>query len=126
MPGLDASKVTVVDGHGKLRLARGDGDTADAAVSNAQEYRLAYESRIQQQLEESLVEKVIGVGKVRVQVAADMNFDRVVTNSEKYDPDGQVARSVQSTSNSEKAQDKAGKGDVSVANNLPQGAATHR
>lgn len=122
VPGLDSGKVTVVDGHGKL-LARGDGDSADAAVSTAQEFKLNYESRTQQQLED-LVEKVIGVGKVRVQVAADINFDRVVTNSEKYDPDGQVARSVQSTSNSEKAQDKAGKGDVSVANNLPQGSAT--
>jgi len=121
VPGLDSSRVTVVDGHGKL-LARGDGNSADAAVSNAQEFRLTYETHTQQQLED-LVEKVIGVGKVRVQVAADINFDRVVTNSEKFDPDGQVARSVQSTSATEKAQDKAAKGDVSVANNLPGGAA---
>lgn len=122
VPGLDASKVTVVDNHGRL-LARGNGSEGlDAAAGTAQEFRIAYETRMQKELED-LVEKVIGAGKVRVQVAADINFDRTVTNSEKYDPDGQVARSVQSSSNSEKTQDKSGKDNVSVANNLPGGAA---
>lgn len=120
VPSLAASKVTVVDSHGKL-LARGDGDDSTAATSNAAEYRVAYETRTGQKLED-LLEKVIGVGKVRVTVAADINFDRTVVNSEKYDPDGQVARSVQSNSQKENAQDKAGKDSVSVANNLPQNA----
>ncbi len=121
VPSLEPSKVTIVDSHGKL-LARGDGDaSASASASNAAEYRIAYESRTQQTLED-LLEKVIGIGKVRVQVAADINFDRTVTNTEKFDPDGQVARSVQSNSQKENALDKAGKDNVSVANNLPQGA----
>lgn len=118
VPSLDASKVTIVDSHGKL-LARGDGnDSIDGIASTAAEYRIAYETRMQQTLED-LLEKVIGVGKVRVQVAADINFDRVVTNSEKYDPDGQVVRSVQSNTQKENAVDKAGKDSVSAANNLP-------
>lgn len=121
VPSLEASRVTVVDSHGKL-LARGDGDeSAGAAASNAAEYRTTYETRTQNKIED-LLEKVIGVGKVRVTVAADINFDRVVINSEKYDPDGQVARSVQSNNQKENAQDKSGKEAVSVANNLPQGA----
>ena len=119
VPGLESSKVTVVDSHGKL-LARGDGgEGIDAGASSAEEYRNAYENRTQQTLED-LLEKVIGAGKVRVQVAADINFDRVVTNSEKYDPDGQVARSTQSTSERDNAQDKTGgKETTTVANNLP-------
>ena len=117
-PGLDASHVTVIDGHGRL-LARGDGDEgAGVAASNAQEFRVAYETRTQQSLED-LLEKVIGPGKVRVQVAADFNFESLVTNSEKYDPDGQVARSVQSTGQKESTLEKAGKDNVTVANNLP-------
>jgi flagellar M-ring protein FliF len=68
---------------------------------------------------ETLLEKVIGAGKVRVQVAADINFDRTVTNSEKYDPEGQVARSTQSTSEKNNSADKTSKDSVSVANNLP-------
>ncbi len=122
VPSLEPSKVTIVDNHGKL-LARGDGnDSVGASAGNAAEYRVAYETRTQQTLED-LLEKVIGTGKVRVTVAADINFDRTVINSEKYDPDGQVARSVQSNTQKETAQDKAGKDSVTVANNLPQGAA---
>ena len=122
VPSLEPSKVTIIDSHGKL-LARGDGnDSIDGAANASTEYKTAYETRTQQTLEE-LLEKVIGLGKVRVQVAADINFDRIVINSEKYDPDGQVARSVQSNSQKENATDKTGKDSVSVANNLPQGAA---
>ena len=122
VPGLEPSKVTVVDSLGRL-LARGDGEGGmNAAGSNAEEFRIAYETRTQQTLED-LLEKVVGPGKVRVQVAADINFDRVITNSEKYDPEGQVARSTQTSSQREDAKDKSGKDSVSVANNLPGAAA---
>lgn len=119
VPGLESSRVTVVDSHGRL-LARGDGNEGmDAAADSMLEYRVAYETRTQQNIED-LLEKVIGTGKVRVSVNADINFDRVVTNSEKFDPNGQVARSTQSTSQKETAKEKAANGNVSADNNLPQ------
>jgi flagellar M-ring protein FliF len=119
VPGLEPSKVTVVDSHGKL-LARGSGeDSLDATAATAMEYRTAYENQMRDRLEE-LLEKVVGAGKVRVKVAADMNFDRIITNSEKFDPDGQVARSVQSTTGREDSKDKAASDNVTAANNLPQ------
>ncbi|MDE3060805.1 MAG: flagellar M-ring protein FliF [Pseudomonadota bacterium] len=122
VPGLEASKVTIVDSYGRL-LARGDGaEGLDAGADTAQEYRVAYENHLEQTLED-MIEKVVGPGKVRVQVAADINLDRVVTNSEKYDPDGQVARSTQSNSETDNAQDKSGKDTTTVANNLPGGNA---
>ncbi len=122
VPGLEASRVTVVDSHGRL-LARGNGEEGmDAGAGTAAEYRLAFETRMQNDLED-LLEKVIGAGKVRIQVAADMNFDRIVTNSEKYDPEGQVARSTQSTSEKNTSMDGAGGNNVSVSENLP-GATT--
>ncbi|MEQ1789143.1 MAG: flagellar basal-body MS-ring/collar protein FliF [Rickettsiales bacterium] len=122
VPSLEASKVTIIDNNGKL-LASGDGiDSIGGSASTAAEYRMNYEMRTQENLE-NLLEKVIGLGKVRVQVTADIDFNRVVTNSEKYDPDGQVARSVQSNSQKENTTDKTGKDSVSVANNLPQEAA---
>lgn len=117
VPALEPSRVTIVDSHGRL-LARGNGEGDTAGAESAQENRLAYETRAQQDLEE-LLEKIVGPGKVRVHVSADMNFDRIVINSEKYDPDGQVARSVQSSTEREDAQDKAGKDNVTVANNQP-------
>ncbi len=122
VPGLESSRVTVVDSHGRL-LARGDGNEGlDAAADSMLEYRIAYETRTQQNLED-LLEKIIGAGKVRVTVNADINFDRIVTNSEKFDPNGQVARSTQSNSQKETMQDKAAGGNVSADNNLPQNAA---
>jgi flagellar M-ring protein FliF len=122
VPGMESSRVTVVDHHGRL-LARGDGsDGIGAGASRAQEMRMAFETRMQQTLE-SMLERVVGPGKARVQVNADMNFDRTIINSEKFDPEGQVARSTQTSAQKEDAQDKAGGGDVSAANNLPGGAA---
>lgn len=122
VPGMEASMVTVIDGHGRL-LARGGGDSAEVAADTMLEYRMAYETRMRQTLED-LLEKVIGAGKVRVTVNADINFDRVVTNTEKYDPDGQVARSVQSNTQKENAQENSASGSVTADNNLPQNAAT--
>ncbi|TAF38656.1 MAG: flagellar M-ring protein FliF, partial [Alphaproteobacteria bacterium] len=54
-----------------------------------------------------------------VEVNADIDFDRIVTNEELYDPEGQVARSVQSIEEVEQEQEKDLKEDVSVQNNLP-------
>ncbi len=121
VPGLEASMVTVVDGNGRL-LARGGSDSSEVAADNMMEYRTTYETHVQTTLE-NLLEKVIGAGKVRVTVHADINFDRSVTNSEKFDPDGQVARSVQSNSQKENAQENANSGTVSADNNLPQNEA---
>lgn len=118
VPALKASRVTVVDSYGRL-LARGDGQESIGAVAQAaEEYRVAYENRTRDMLE-TLVQKIVGPGKVQVQVAADMNFDRVITDSEKFDPEGQVARSVQSTSEREDAQDGESKDAVTVGNQLP-------
>ena len=52
-----------------------------------------------------------------------MNFDRIVTNSELYDPDSSVARSVHSIDKKEQTPvASADESDVSVANNIPGGA----
>lgn len=118
VPGLKPSHVTVVDNNGRL-LARGDGqDTVGAIATATEEYRVAYENRTREMIEE-LIGKIVGPGKVKVQVAADINFDRVVIDSEKFDPEGQVARSVQSTSGTENSSENEGKDSVTVANQLP-------
>jgi flagellar M-ring protein FliF len=119
VPGLKPSKVTVVDSTGQM-LAGGTGDDSDASASAAtsNEYQVAYETHLRNKLE-SLLEKSLGVGKVKVTVSADIDFDRIVTNSETYDPDGQVVRSVQTGEDKEQSDEKDGRGNTSVANNLP-------
>jgi flagellar M-ring protein FliF len=122
VPGLRASRVTVVDSYGRL-LARGDGQEGSGAIAAAgEEFRVAYENRTRDTLE-TMLEKVVGPGKVKVQVAADINFDRIESNTEKFDPEGQVIRSVQSTTERDDEKDSAGKESVTVANQQPGGAA---
>ncbi len=119
VPGLKPSKVTLIDTRGRL-LAGGTGDNSDMSTTaaTADEYRITYENRLKSTLE-SLLEKSVGNGKVKVTVNADIDFDRVVTNSETYDPNGQVARSIQTGEEKEQASEKEGKENTTVANNLP-------
>jgi flagellar M-ring protein FliF len=117
VPGLRPSRVSIVDSEGNL-LARGTDDAAgQGGGANAEEMQIAYETRLSRSVEEML-ERSLGAGKVRVEVHAEMDFDRVTTNSESYDPDGQVVRSTQTTSEQSDSSD-ASEQPVTVANNLP-------
>ncbi len=60
----------------------------------------------------------MGPGKVRAEVSADIDFDRINTSEEIFDPDGQVVRSTQSVEQSGNNRDGGG-APVSVASNLP-------
>lgn len=119
VPGLKPGKITIVDNKGNL-LARGVDDENDSEVlaAGAQEFRTAYESKVKTIIER-LLEQSVGFGKVKAEVTADIDFDRIVTNSEKFDPEGQVARSVQSTDENEQENERDVKDNVSVQNNLP-------
>ena len=123
VPGLRPSRVTLLDNSGHL-LAGGGGEDSDAAnvAASSEEYRIAYQSRLKNTLE-ALLEKSLGSGKVKVTVNADIDFDRIVTNSETYDPNGQVARSVQTGEEKEQSADKEGKENTTAANNLPNAQA---
>jgi flagellar M-ring protein FliF len=71
---------------------------------------------------ESILASVVGAGHVRVQVAADMNYNHISTTSESYDPDSKVIRSTQTTE--QNSQDNNGNSGaaVSVASALPGAA----
>jgi flagellar M-ring protein FliF len=120
VPDLDPGRISIVDERGNLLAAGTESNNGQAFASNADERRLAYEAQMKAQLE-TLLANSLGPGKVRAQVTAEIDFDRVTTNSETYDPDSQVVRSQQSTeeagSNTER--DKQSN-DVTVANNLPE------
>ncbi len=118
VPGLLPNRISVVDSKGSL-LAAGFEEEGDAGVmaAKAAEQRRAFESRMSHTIE-NLLEKTVGFGNVRAEVSADMDFDRISTNEESFDPDGQVVRSTQSieeTSSSREAETPA----VTVGINLP-------
>ena len=117
VPELQPERISIVDGKGTL-LSQGSGDSPAAVTVRADERRQALERNLVQTIE-SLVEKTVGAGKVRAQVFADMDFDRINSSEEIYDPDGQVVRSTQSVQQS--ASDKEGEpeGTVGIVPNLP-------
>jgi flagellar M-ring protein FliF len=123
VPGLKPQRVTIVDSQGKL-LAKGQDKDSDASVmtEESDNYRLEYETHLRNTIER-LLEQSVGLGKVKAEVHADIDFDRIVINREKYDPEGQVARSTQSVSENEKSSEPGNSSTVSAGNNLPAAAA---
>ncbi len=119
--GLKPARVSVIDDRGNL-LARGqDGDDgATTTASTVEEMRRSYEQRLARTVEE-LLERSVGPGKVRAEVTAEMDFDRIVTNTETFDPDGQVVRSTNTVTETTDAQESSSTPGVSVAANLPEG-----
>jgi len=118
VPGLTSDRVSLVDSDGNL-LARGDGASADPlSPANSEEMRVNYENRLARGVED-LLDRSLGQGKSRVDVRADMDFDRITTNSESFDPDGQVVRSTQTTNQSDS--NTSPNNAVSVTTNLPNG-----
>ena len=120
VPQLQPNQVSIVDDRGNL-LARPSGNTAEGGVGGGSDdqddMRLQFE-QAQARKVEDLLTQTLGYGKVRAQVSADLDFDKITTSSETYDPDSQVVRSTQSTSE-EATNAEGGGGSVSVANNLP-------
>jgi flagellar M-ring protein FliF len=113
--GLKPDRVSIVDEAGRL-LADGAGNETDAAVVSS-EKQSAYEKRLRNQVEE-VVASVVGRGRTRVQVAADIDFNRVQQTSETFDPETRVVRSTQ-TRNKAQVTTEAKDGTVSVGNELP-------
>ena len=88
VPGLEAEQVSVVDNQGKLLSAQG----RDEGFAQTSE-----QFRFTQQLEQSYVDRIteilspiLGVGAVRAQVVADVDFTRVEKTSESYAPETSV------------------------------------
>ncbi|WP_337995956.1 flagellar basal-body MS-ring/collar protein FliF [Oleispirillum naphthae] len=116
VPKLKPSRISIVDDHGTL-LARGFEDDKQVMAATHEEMRQTQEHRLSQAVEE-LLARSLGPGKVRAEVSIEMDFARVVTNQESYDPDGQVVRST--VTESERAQTDEKQSDaVSVQQNLP-------
>jgi flagellar M-ring protein FliF len=113
--GLKPERVSIVDERGRL-LA--DGAQSDSALSGLgiEEKQAAMERRLRMQVEE-IIAGIVGVGRARVQVSADLDQNRVESRSETYDPEGRVARS--SSTNNESQITNNGEGAVSAGNELP-------
>lgn len=91
---LSPDHVAVLDHLGRL-LSAPTGDDGLAGVTNRQlELQRSVEEHLARKVER-LLGTVLGAGRARVQVAADLDFAQVDRTTEQYDPDGQVLQSEQ-------------------------------
>ncbi len=119
VPQLQPGQVSIVDDRGNL-LARpsGGAGTAGAASNDNEDLRIQFEQAQARKIED-LLTQTLGYGKVRAQVSADLDYDRITTSSEIYDPESQVIRSTQSVNEAATNSESGASNAVSVANNLP-------
>lgn len=113
--GLDVNNITLVSSDGKpFKLP--DDINKDSIKSSLQDYKLETERRLKDSIE-NLVGKFVGIDKVKAEVNVDLDLEHLTSDSEVFNPDGQVVRSIQSNEENSSSTDNSG--SVSVANNIP-------
>ena len=116
VPGLKAHNIAIIDSRGDVLARAGQPTGALGAAGTVDDLRQATELRLDRAVEEML-EPAIGADHVRAEAAVTMDVDQVQETKESYDPDQQVLRSQQTTS--DKSRSTQTPQTTSVANNLP-------
>lgn len=98
VPQLSAQQVTVVDQNGRL-LSDATGKSNAMAMSGKQyQYTRQLEMDMVNRIE-ALLTPIIGAGKVRAEVSAEVDFDSIESTSENFDPEKRIVRSEQTSEN---------------------------
>jgi flagellar M-ring protein FliF len=116
VPGLKPQGIAIIDARGNLLARAGQPTSEEAVVQTSEELHRATELRLSRAVEEML-EQSLGQGRVRAEAAVTMSFDKVNETNESFNPDQQVVRSTQTST--DKNTSTEGEKNVSVANNLP-------
>lgn len=85
--GLDPKQVTVADASGAVLSASGD-DFGTAADTRSQQVK-SFEEKLSTQVQ-GMLDKVLGAGNTAVQITAQLNFDKTVTNTKRYFSDPEM------------------------------------
>src|SRR5690606_28074626 len=121
VPNLEPGRVTVIDQHG--RLLSGPGDRADE-LRSMESFRRAreLEEMFRRRIEE-LLTPLVGPGRVRAQVVADLDFSVTERMEESYDPAKTVLRSEQVSIERQDGVAAAAAGVPGALSNQPPGVA---
>ena len=93
VPNLASSNVTLIDQHGRL-LSSGDEQTAGAQATTQFKLSRRLEETFKKRIED-LLTPLVGAGRVRAEVVADIDFTYTEETSESFDPARTVVRSEQ-------------------------------
>lgn len=121
VPELSPDSVTVVDQTGALLARSGEGGTG--AGGDADEKQQAVEAKLRQQIE-SLLEPIVGAGKVRAEVAAVIDRDQTREEASTVDPDKQAIAKQVTVESSDQDDETSGAGAAaSISTQLPDAGA---
>ncbi len=117
--GLQARDVTVVDGHGNL-LSNTSTDESAGLSGTQMEYQRTLEKDIETRIQ-TMLERIVGVNKAVVRVSSVLDFRKIETTEERYDPNGQVVRSEQRGQERSSGVNGTSGGVPGVESNVPGG-----
>jgi flagellar M-ring protein FliF len=112
---LGPENITVIDNKGKL-LTKPSDDGIMSQSGSQMEYQNNFEKNLMAKIV-SILEPVVGSGKVNARVSTDFDFTRSEWTEEKFDPEGVVVRSEQKST--EKTTSGTRGGVPGVGSNLP-------
>lgn len=116
--GLSPEHISIIDERGTPLASGMPEEPGAAGASTADERTLGFENRLKRQIED-LVSRIVGIGKTRAQVTAQLDFSRITESSETFDPEGRVERSIQTVEESSANSEREADASVSVANEIP-------
>ncbi|KTD67440.1 MULTISPECIES: flagellar basal-body MS-ring/collar protein FliF [Legionella] len=117
IPNLSASRVTVVDQDGQL-LNEGGGQTLFSDTERFLDYRQNLERQYAQKIQDILT-PILGYGRVRAKVSADVDFTSYEQTQELFNPEQPSLRSEQSMEEKRSASNEA-VGVPGTLSNIPQ------
>lgn len=117
--GLQARDVTVVDGHGNL-LSNTSSDESAGLSGTQMEFQRTLEKDIETRIQ-TMLERIVGVNKAVVRVSSMLDFRKIETTEERYDPNGQVVRSEQRGQEKSSGVNGTSGGVPGVESNVPGG-----
>ncbi|WP_226634740.1 flagellar basal-body MS-ring/collar protein FliF [Brevundimonas poindexterae] len=118
VPNLKPTRVTVMDDTNRTLAAGGDEDGFSGA--SADRMKATTEAQLQARVMD-VVQGIVGPGAARVQVTAEIDHSRSTTQEQRFDPDGQVVRSM--ATNGSTSQDTSGQSlaGATATENIPGG-----
>ena len=108
--GMDPDKVTVADSTGKLLST--SGSAGGAAASSRNQFVTDFQSELSTRVQ-NMLDRVLGTGNSTVQVTANLNFDKAVSESKTYRKGDPQGLELSSSTNTENYQGPAGGAGVS-------------
>ena len=118
VPGLSPDQVTLLDGAGRLLAAANNTDAGMIGGMTADERRAMIEEDLRQKVLDQL-EPVVGSGAARVQISADVDFNRITRSSEVFDPDGRVVIGTETSEETSQDRIRGRQEATTVDQNLP-------